>query len=115
MAVFYVVVGVSQSYADENGGRKNVAAYIVISKAAYGVMIPSFVVKATPARRLADAGRRVHAGLRAARGGRSVSDFAGTVFLSEGTVGIHPCAAIGRTGARNRADAVRIAEQNGRL
>jgi two-component system response regulator DesR len=101
-----------------------------------------FVVKDTPARQLADAVRRVHAGLRvvdpnlaadslavgespltvretevlrAARDGGSVSDIAATVFLSEGTVRNHLSAAIGKTGARNRADAVRIAEENGWL
>jgi len=101
-----------------------------------------FVVKDTPARQLADAVRRVHAGLRvvdpnlaadslavgespltvretevlrAARGGGSASDIATTVFLSEGTVRNHLSAAIGKTGARNRADAVRIAEENGWL
>jgi two-component system, NarL family, response regulator DesR len=101
-----------------------------------------FVVKDTPARQLADAVRRVHSGLRvvdpnlaadslavgespltaretevlrAARDGGSVSDIAGAVFLSEGTVRNHLSAAIGKTGARNRADAVRIAEENGWL
>ena len=101
-----------------------------------------FVVKDTPARQLADAVRRVHSGLRvvdpnlaadslavgespltaretellrAARDGGSVSDIAGAVFLSEGTVRNHLSAAIGKTGARNRGDAVRIAEENGWL
>jgi two-component system response regulator DesR len=101
-----------------------------------------FVVKDTPARQLADAVRRVHSGLRvvdpnlaadslavgespltaretevlrAARDGGSVSDIAGAVFLSEGTVRNHLSAAIGKTGARNRADAVRIAQENGWL
>ncbi len=101
-----------------------------------------FVVKDTPARQLADAVRRVNSGLRvvdptlaadslavgespltvretevlrAARDGGSVSDIASTVFLSEGTVRNHLSAAIGKTGARNRADAVRIAEENGWL
>jgi two-component system response regulator DesR len=101
-----------------------------------------FVVKDTPARQLADAVRRVHSGLRvvdpvlaadslavgespltvresevlrAARDGGSVSDIASTVFLSEGTVRNHLSSAIGKTGARNRADAVRIAEENGWL
>ncbi len=101
-----------------------------------------FVVKDTPARQLADAVRRVNSGLRvvdptlaadslavgespltaretvvvrAARSGGSVSDIAGAVFLSEGTVRNHLSAAIGKTGARNRADAVRIAEENGWL
>ncbi len=101
-----------------------------------------FVVKDTPARQLADAVRRVNSGLRvvdptlaadslavgespltaretevmrAARAGGSVSDVAAAVFLSEGTVRNHLSAAIGKTGARNRADAVRIAEENGWL
>ncbi|MEU1604356.1 response regulator transcription factor [Micromonospora matsumotoense] len=101
-----------------------------------------FVVKDTPARQLADAVRRVHAGLRvvdptlaaetlaagasplteretevlrAARGGGTVADLAATLHLSEGTVRNHLSAAIGKTGARNRATAVRLAEQNGWL
>ena len=101
-----------------------------------------FVVNDTPARQLADAVRRVNSGLRvvdptlaadslavgespltaretevirAARAGGSVSDIAAAVFLSEGTVRNHLSAAIGKTGARNRADAVRIAEENGWL
>jgi two-component system response regulator DesR len=101
-----------------------------------------FVVKDTPARQLADAVRRVHSGLRvvdpnlaadslavgespltaretevlrAARDGGSVSDIARAVFLSEGTVRNHLSAAIGKTDARNRADAVRIAQENGWL
>lgn len=101
-----------------------------------------FVVKDTPARQLADAVRRVHAGLRvvdpglaadslvigesplteresdvlrAARTGASVAEIAAELFLSEGTVRNHLSAAIGKTEARNRADAVRIAEANGWL
>lgn len=101
-----------------------------------------FVVKDTPARQLADAVRRVHSGLRvvdpalaadsltvgespltvresevlrAARDGGSVADIARSVFLSEGTVRNHLSAAIGKTSARNRADAVRIADENGWL
>ncbi|WP_431917945.1 response regulator transcription factor [Micromonospora wenchangensis] len=101
-----------------------------------------FVVKDTPARQLADAVRRVHAGLRvvdpalaaetlaagasplteretavlrAARGGGTVADLAAALHLSEGTVRNHLSAAIGKTGARNRATAVRLAEQNGWL
>lgn len=101
-----------------------------------------FVVKDTPARQLADAVRRVHAGLRvvdpslaaetlasgrspltdretevlrAARAGGTVADLAAVLHLSEGTVRNHLSAAIGKTGARNRADAVRIAEVNGWL
>jgi two-component system, NarL family, response regulator DesR len=101
-----------------------------------------FVVKDTPARQLADAVRRVHAGLRvvdpslaaetlasgrspltdretevlrAARAGGTVADLAGMLHLSEGTVRNHLSAAIGKTGARNRAEAVRIADENGWL
>jgi two-component system response regulator DesR len=101
-----------------------------------------FVVKDTPARQLADAVRRVHAGLRvvdptlaaetlasgrsplteretqvlrAARGGGTVADLAALLRLSEGTVRNHLSAAIGKTGARNRADAVRTAEEHGWL
>ncbi|WBB75091.1 response regulator transcription factor [Micromonospora sp. WMMD1128] len=101
-----------------------------------------FVVKDTPARQLADAVRRVHAGLRVvdptlaaetlatgasplteretevlrtARGGGTVAELAATLHLSEGTVRNHLSAAIGKTGARNRADAVRLAEANGWL
>ncbi|HWU33386.1 MAG TPA: response regulator transcription factor, partial [Marmoricola sp.] len=92
-----------------------------------------FVVKDTPAAQLADAVRRVHAGLRvvdptlatdslvagespltaretevlqAARDGSTVAVIAKRLFLSEGTVRNHLSAAIGKTGAANRAEAV---------
>jgi two-component system response regulator DesR len=101
-----------------------------------------FVVKDTPARQLADAVRRVHSGLRvvdpalaaeslaagdspltereaevlrAARDGRTVADLAAALHLSEGTVRNHLSAAIGKTGARTRAEAVRLAEDAGWL
>ncbi len=101
-----------------------------------------FVVKDTPAAELADAVRRVHQGLRvvdpqlatdslvagespltkresevlvAARAGGTVSDVAKRVFLSEGTVRNHLSSAIGKTGARNRAEAVQIADGHGWL
>ncbi|MGZ4652430.1 response regulator [Oryzihumus sp.] len=101
-----------------------------------------FVVKDTPARQLADAVRRVHSGLRvvdpalaadslvsgesplttreaevarAARDGGTVADLARELFLSEGTVRNHLSSVIGKTGARTRAEAVRIAEDNGWL
>jgi len=101
-----------------------------------------FVVKDTPARQLADAVRRVHAGLRVvdpvlaadslvsgesplteresdvlrvARDGSSVASIAGVLYLSAGTVRNHLSAAIGKTGAGNRAEAVRIADANGWL
>ncbi|NHN57426.1 response regulator transcription factor [Calidifontibacter sp. DB0510] len=101
-----------------------------------------FVVKDTPAAGLVDAIRRVHQGLRvvdpalaadslvsgespltkretevlqAAREGGTVADLAKRLFLSEGTVRNHLSAAMGKTGGRNRADAVAIAERNGWL
>lgn len=101
-----------------------------------------FVVKDTPAQALADAVRRAHAGLRvvdadlaadslavgdspltpretqvlqAAATGATVAQMAHTLFLSEGTVRNHLSAAIGKTSARNRADAVRVAQANGWL
>lgn len=101
-----------------------------------------FVVKDTPARELADAVRRVAAGLRvvdpalaaeslaagtsplteretqvlrAARDGGTAADLAAALFLSEGTVRNHLSAAIGKTGARTRAEAVRLAEAHGWL
>lgn len=101
-----------------------------------------FVVKDTPAAQLADAVRRVAQGLRVvdpalaadslaqgdsplteretdvlgvARTGGSAADIARILHLSEGTVRNHLSSAIGKTGARNRADAARIAEENGWL
>ena len=101
-----------------------------------------FVVKDTPARQLADAVRRVHAGLRvvdptlaadslvsgesplteretqvlrAAHDGAPVAAIAGALFLSAGTVRNHLSSAMGKTGASTRAKAVRIAESNGWL
>ncbi|MFD0821220.1 response regulator transcription factor, partial [Micromonospora zhanjiangensis] len=53
--------------------------------------------------------------LRAARGGGTAADLAEKLHLSEGTVRNHLSAAIGKTGARTRAGAVRIAEENGWL
>jgi two-component system response regulator DesR len=101
-----------------------------------------FVVKDTPARQLADAVRRVHEGLRvvdpalaaqslaqgdspltdreadvlrSARDGGTVADIARDLHLSEGTVRNHLSSAIGKTGARTRAEAVRLAVDNGWL
>jgi len=101
-----------------------------------------FVVKDTPAAQLADAVRRVHAGLRvvdpalatdslvagespltpretevlrAARGGAPVAAIARTLSLSEGTVRNHLSSAIGKTGAANRAEAVITADGHGWL
>lgn len=97
-------------------------------------------MKDAPSERLADAVRRVHAGLnvidpalaevslfeganpltereqqvlRLAADGRSAPDIAKEVFLSPGTVRNHLSSAIGKTGAANRAQAVRIAQDKG--
>jgi two-component system response regulator DesR len=99
-----------------------------------------FVVKDVPVEQLADAVRRVHRGLRVvdpalaeaslfeganplsereqqvlrlAADGRSAGAIATEVFLSPGTVRNHLSAAIGKTGAANRAQAVRIAQDKG--
>jgi len=101
-----------------------------------------FLVKDAPAEHLADAIRRVHSGLRvvdpalaaetlatgespltgrerdvlvAARGGGTVADIARLLVLSEGTVRNYLSSAMGKTGARTRAEAVLIAEQRGWL
>ena len=101
-----------------------------------------FVVKDTPARQLADAVRRVHSGLRvvdpalaadslvtgespltvresevlrSARDGATVAAMASELYLSEGTVRNHLSAAIGKTGSRTRAQAVRVADCHGWL
>jgi two-component system, NarL family, response regulator DesR len=101
-----------------------------------------FIVKDAPAKRLADAIRRVHAGLRVvdpelaaeslavgenpltpreadvlreARDGLSVAEIAARLFLGDGTVRNYLSSAIGKTGSRNRVEAVHIAEQKGWL
>ena len=101
-----------------------------------------FVVKDTPAAELAAAVRKVHQGLRvvdpqlatdslvagespltpretevlrAAHDGSTVAAIAKRLFLAEGTVRNHLSAAIGKTGARTRAEAVRLALDNGWL
>lgn len=101
-----------------------------------------FVVKDAPAEQLADAVRRVHAGERvvdpalaaatlaggaspltgrerdvlvAARDGATVTDVAGKLFLSEGTVRNYLSAAIAKTGVRNRTEAIRVADERGWL
>lgn len=53
--------------------------------------------------------------LRAARDGGTVADLARVLHLSEGTVRNYLSAAMGKTGARTRAEAVRIAEGSGWL
>ena len=99
-----------------------------------------FLVKDAPPEVLLDAIRRVHAGLRvvdpalaaeslslggspltgrerdvlaATADGGPVAQIAGRLFLSEGTVRNHLSSVIGKTGARTRADALRIATERG--
>jgi two-component system response regulator DesR len=101
-----------------------------------------FMVKDAPAADLADAIRRVAAGERvvdpalaaeslavgenpltgrerdvlvAARGGGTVADLARALHLSEGTVRNYLSAAITKTSARTRAEAVRVASDRGWL
>ncbi len=101
-----------------------------------------FMVKDAPADQLIEGIRRVHRGLRvvdptlaaaslsmgsspltdreaevlaaAVRGG-STGTIAALVFLSEGTVRNHLSSAMGKLGAASRAEAVRIATENGWL
>jgi two-component system response regulator DesR len=101
-----------------------------------------FALKGSPAPQLADAVRRVHRGLRvvdanlaaetlqyadtplnegetdtlrAAREGGSVALMAQKLAVSERLVRTRLWSAIGKTGARTRADAILIAERNGWL
>lgn len=101
-----------------------------------------FFVKDTPARQLADAVRRVAAGeqvvdpalaadsmmvgespltrreaevLACSLSGATVARIATQLRLSEGTVRNHLSSAIGKTGAATRAEAARIADDNGWL
>ncbi len=101
-----------------------------------------FVVKDAPADQLVDAVRRVAQGERvvdpalaaeslahgtspltgrerdvlvAASDGATVSDIAGSLYLSEGTVRNYLSSAIAKTGTRNRAEARRVATDQGWL
>lgn len=101
-----------------------------------------FVVKDTPARELAEAVRKVHAGLRVvdpslatesladganpltererdvlrvAISGGTVAEIAGQVHLSPGTVRNHLSSAIGKTSTSTRAQAARVAQDRGWL
>ncbi|GAA1366983.1 response regulator transcription factor [Arthrobacter rhombi] len=101
-----------------------------------------FVVKDTPASELAEAIRKVHAGLRVvdpelaaaslsegenpltfrerevlslARDGKAVAAISAVLHLSAGTVRNHLSAAIGKTGAVNRIEAAGIAAERGWL
>lgn len=109
---------------------------------AMAVNVAGFVLKETPAAGLADAVRRVHAGeqvvdpalavsalregrdpltdrerdvLRAARDHSSVAEVARRLYLSEGTTRNYLSSIIQKLGARNRAEAVEIAEEKGWL
>lgn len=109
-------------------------------RAALDAGASGFIVKDTPAEQLAEAVRRVHRGLRVldpvlaadslfdganplsdrerqvlrlASDGRSAAAIAAEVFLSAGTVRNHLSSAIGKTGAANRTQAVRIAQDKG--
>ena len=53
--------------------------------------------------------------LRAAADGATVADISRTLFLSEGTVRNYLSSAIGKTGARTRVEAARVAEEKGWL
>jgi two-component system, NarL family, response regulator DesR len=53
--------------------------------------------------------------LVAARSGASVAEISQKLFLSEGTVRNYLSSAIAKTGTRNRAEAVRIADEQGWL
>ena len=101
-----------------------------------------FVVKDAPPRVLADAIRRVMAGervvdpalaaltlaaggspltprerdvLAVARSGATVAEVAAKLYLSEGTVRNYLSSAIAKTSARNRLEALRIADERGWL
>jgi two-component system response regulator DesR len=111
-------------------------------KRALDAGVSGFMVKDAPVDHLADGIRRVMSGmsvidpelvvestmhgaspltaretdvLRAAADGASVDEVAAQLFLSAGTVRNRLSSAIGKTNARNRADAARIAEENGWL
>ena len=53
--------------------------------------------------------------LRAAADGSTVAGIAARLFLSEGTVRNYLSSAIGKTGARTRVEAARVAEEKGWL
>jgi two-component system response regulator DesR len=53
--------------------------------------------------------------LRAAADAATVADIARTLFLSEGTVRNYLSSAIGKTSARTRVEAARVAEEKGWL
>jgi two-component system, NarL family, response regulator DesR len=104
--------------------------------------VSGFLVKDSPADKLADTIRKVLAGqkvidpdlaasalaegdnplttrerdvLRAARGGATIAEIATALFLSEGTIRNYLSSCIQKTSARNRAEALRTAEEHGWL
>ncbi len=58
---------------------------------------------------------RARAGLAAAADGSLISEIAGKLYLSEGTVRNYLSACIQKTGARNRTEALHLAEERGWL
>ena len=104
--------------------------------------VSAFIVKDSPADKLAQTIRKVLAGQRVidpdlaaaalaegtspltpreadvlahAADGATIAEIAGTLYLSEGTVRNYLSSCIQKTGARNRAEARRIAEERGWL
>jgi two-component system response regulator DesR len=104
--------------------------------------VSAFIVKDSPADKLAQTIRKVLAGQRVidpdlaaaalaegtspltpreadvlarAADGATIAEIAGTLYLSEGTVRNYLSSCIQKTGARNRAEALRIAQERGWL
>src|SRR6266581_3336153 len=77
--------------------------------------VSAFLVKDSPADKLTQAIRRVLAGERVIDPDLAVAAVASRLFLSEGTVRNYLSACIQKTGARNRAEALRIASERGWL
>jgi two-component system response regulator DesR len=53
--------------------------------------------------------------LKASADGRTIAQVAGQLYLSEGTVRNYLSACVQKTGARNRAEALKIASERGRV
>ena len=104
--------------------------------------VGGFILKETPAAEVASVVRRVHGGervvdpslavealregddpltqrerdvLRSAKEHATIAEIAGHLFLSEGTVRNYLSSVIQKLGARNRAEAIAVAEQKGWL
>lgn len=104
--------------------------------------VSGFIVKDSPADKLAQTIRQVRRGqkvidpdlaaaalsegaspltprerevLAASQDGATIAEIAGTLYLSEGTVRNYLSACIQKTGARNRTEALRLAEERGWL